>query len=203
MSRAWAFNGIEAILEGSRKSGPMVQMAAKAAEFGGRRMGVPMDGTASAKYSPARCAAEGFLALNLPSHLSLERLISIVEILRHRRIEVDVSESLNGGSVCGVWLSTDSTEIILHAPTPSALHRQQFILHELGHMVLRHDELVVSSNYAETLFPNLSGEKVSRILGRSDFLDHIEAAAETLADLFAAAIRDSSLEPRSFERIFG
>lgn len=122
---------------------------------------------------------------------------------RQRRIEVDVSESLNGGSVCGLWLSTDRAEIILHAPTPSALHRQQFILHELGHMVLRHDELVVSSNYAETLFPNLSGEKVSRILGRSDFLDHIEAAAETLADLFAAAIRDSSLEPRSFERIFG
>lgn len=162
-----------------------------------------MDGTASAKYSPARSAAEGFLALNLPSRLSLERLISIVELLRQRRIEVDVSESLNGGSVCGLWLSTDSAEIILHAPTPSALHRQQFILHELGHMVLRHDELVVSSNYAETLFPNLSGEKVSRILGRSDFLDHIEAAAETLADLFAAAIRDSSLEPRSFERIFG
>ncbi|MHA7141865.1 hypothetical protein ACX80T_10055 [Arthrobacter sp. Sr33] len=162
-----------------------------------------MDDAASVKYSPARSAAAGFLALNLPSRLSLEGLLSIVETLRHRRIEVAVSVSLNGGSVCGLWLSTDSAEIILHAPTPSALHRQQFILHELGHMVLRHDELVVSSHYAETLFPNLSGEKVSRILGRSDFLDHIEAAAETLADLFAAAIRDSSLEPRSFERIFG
>jgi hypothetical protein len=45
-------------------------------------LGVLMDGTASAKYSPARCAAEGFLALNLPSRLSLERLISIVENLR-------------------------------------------------------------------------------------------------------------------------
>lgn len=179
------------------------QMAARAAQFGGRQDGIPVDGTASVEYSPTRCAAEGFLALNLPSHLSLDRLISIVENVRHRRIQIDVSDSLNGGSVCGLWLSTDSTEIILHAPSPSALHRQQFVLHELGHMVLRHDEIVVSSNYAESLFPNLSGEKVSRILGRSDFLDHIEAAAETLADLFAAAIRNSSLEPRSFERIFG
>lgn len=108
---------------------------------------------------------------------------------------------MKAGTPQGRWLgqglpginrfSDDSTEIILHAPSPSALHRQQFVLHELGHMVLRHDEIVVSSNYAESLFPNLSGEKVSRILGRSDFLDHIEAAAETLADLFAAAIRNS------------
>lgn len=158
---------------------------------------------ADSEYSPASSAAEGFRALKLPSRLSLDRLISIIEKARGRRIEIDVCESLNSGTVCGLWLSTNSREIILHAPTPSALHRQQFILHELGHMVLRHDEAVVSANYAETLFPNLSGEKVSRILGRSDFLDHIEAAAETLADLFAAAIRDSSIEPRSFERILG
>ena len=133
----------------------------------------------------------------------MDRLISIIEKVRGRRIEIDVCESLNSGTVCGLWLSTNTREIILHAPTPSVLHRQQFILHELGHMVLRHDEVVVSANYAETLFPNLPGEKVSRILGRSDFLDHIEAAAETLADLFAAAIRNSSIEPRSFERILG
>lgn len=158
---------------------------------------------ADSEYSPANSAAEGFRALNLPSRLSLDRLISIIEKVRGRRIEIDVCESLNSGTVCGLWLSTNTREIILHAPTPSALHRQQFILHELGHMVLRHDEVVVSANYAETLFPNPSGEKVSRILGRSDFLDHIEAAAETLADLFAAAIRDSSIEPRSFERILG
>lgn len=158
---------------------------------------------ADSEYSPARSAKEGFRALKLPSRLSLDRLISIIEKVRGRRIEIDVCESLNSGTVCGLWLSTNTREIILHAPTPSALHRQQFILHELGHMVLRHDEAVVSANYAETLFPNLSGEKVSRILGRSDFLDHIEAAAETLADLFAAAIRDSSVEPRSFERILG
>lgn len=159
--------------------------------------------TSAAGHSPLRGAAEGFRELDLPSHLSLDGLISIVETVRQKRIEVDVSESLIGATVCGLWLSTDSREIILHAPTPSTLHRQQFILHELGHMVLRHDETVVTANYAESLLPNLSGERVSRILGRSDFLDQIEAAAETLADLFAAAIRDSSIEPRSFERIFG
>jgi hypothetical protein len=100
-------------------------------------------------------------------------------------------------------LSTATTEIIPHAATPSVLHRQQFIFHELGHMVLRHDELVLPADYAGVLFPNLSGWLVSRVLSRSSLVDHIEAAAETLADMFAAAIRDSTIQPRSFERIFG
>lgn len=153
--------------------------------------------------APAERAAHAFKALRLPTHLTLERLVEVVEGIRCRRIEIDVSGALNGGSVCGLWLSTDTAEIILHAATPSALHRQQFVLHELGHMVLRHDELVLPADYAGVLFPNLSGDLVTRVLARSSFVDHIEAAAESLADQFAAAIRESTIEPLSFERIFG
>lgn len=153
--------------------------------------------------TPAERAAQAFKGLRLPTHLTLGRLVEVVEGIRCRPIEIDVTGALNGGSVCGLWLSTDTAEIILHAATPSALHRQQFVLHELGHMVLRHDELVLPSDYASVLFPNLSGDLVTRVLARSSFIDHVEAAAESLADLFAAAIRESSIEPRSFERIFG
>lgn len=153
--------------------------------------------------TPAERAAHAFKALRLPAHVTLERLVEIVEGIRNRPIEIEVSGALSGGSLCGLWLSTDTSEIILHAPSPSALHRQQFVLHELGHMILRHDELVLTEDYAEVLFPNLSGDLVTRVLARSSFVDHIEAAAETLADLFAAAIRDSTIEPRSFERVFG
>ncbi|ALV40053.1 hypothetical protein AU252_01805 [Pseudarthrobacter sulfonivorans] len=127
----------------------------------------------------------------------------MVESIRNRPITIDVADGLNGGSVCGLWLSTDSKEIILHAATPSALHRQQFVLHELSHMVLRHDEVGIPKDYASVLFPNVPEAMVMRVLMRSSFADRLEAAAETLADLFAAAIRDSTLEPRSFERVFG
>ncbi|MEV5054374.1 ImmA/IrrE family metallo-endopeptidase [Arthrobacter sp. LAR12-1-1.1] len=153
--------------------------------------------------TPADCAAQAFSSLRLPIHLTLERLVSVVESLRGRPIEIDVADGLNGGSVCGLWLSTDTKEIILHADTASALHRQQFVLHELGHMVLRHDEVGVPADYASSVFPNIPGRMVRRVLMRSSFVDQIEAAAETLADLFAAAIRDSAQEPRSFERVFG
>jgi hypothetical protein len=153
--------------------------------------------------TPADSAAQAFSSLRLPTHLTLERLVAVVESIRNRPITIDVADGLNGGSVCGLWLSTDSKEIILHAATPSALHRQQFVLHELSHMVLRHDEVGVPADYANVLFPDVPAEMVRRVLMRSSFVDRLEAAAETLADLFAAAIRDSTLEPRSFERVFG
>ena len=153
--------------------------------------------------SPAARAARAFDSLPLPAHLSLERLVHVVEGVRCRPIEIEAAGFLNGGSVCGLWLSTDEVEVILHAVSPSGLHRQQFVLHELGHMVLRHDELVVPAYYVGVLFPNLSPGLVRRVLGRSSFSDEFEAAAESLADLFAAAIRNSAREPRSFERVFG
>ncbi|MCO4239432.1 hypothetical protein NG702_18815 [Pseudarthrobacter sp. MDT3-28] len=153
--------------------------------------------------TPADSAAQAFSSLRLPSHLTLERLVAVVESIRNRPIAIDVADGLNTGSVCGLWLSTDSKEIILHAATPSALHRQQFVLHELSHMVLRHDQVGIPKDYASVLFPDIPEEMVRRVLMRSSFVDRLEAAAETLADLFAAAIRDSTLEPRSFERVFG
>ncbi|MET4538347.1 hypothetical protein ABIE37_000102 [Arthrobacter bambusae] len=152
--------------------------------------------------TPAERAASAFDSLELPTHLSLERLVKVVEGVRHRPIQIEAAGALNGGSICGLWLSTDEVEIILHAISPSGLHRQQFVLHELGHMVLRHDELVVPADYIEVLFPNLPVGLVSRVLARSGFTDDLEAAAESLADLFAAAIRNSDREPRSFERVF-
>jgi len=156
----------------------------------------------SSGQSPADRAASAFASLLLPPHLDLERLVKVVEGVRQRPIQIEAAGALNGGSLCGLWLSTDEVEIILHAISPSGLHRQQFVLHELGHMVLRHDELVAPAEYIEVLFPNLPAGLVSRVLARSSFTDDLEAAAESLADLFAAAIRNSAREPRSFEKVF-
>ncbi|MDR6637100.1 hypothetical protein [Paenarthrobacter nitroguajacolicus] len=152
--------------------------------------------------SPAERAVSAFDSLTLPTHLNLDSLVEVVERLRHRPIQIEPAGALNGGSICGLWLSTEDVEIILHAISPSGLHRQQFVLHELGHMVLRHDELVVPADYIGVLFPNLPAGLVSRVLARSSFTDDLEAAAESLADLFAAAIRNSAREPRSFEKVF-
>lgn len=121
----------------------------------------------------------------------------MVEGIRHRPVQIESARGLNGGSICGLWLSADDAEMILDAVSPAGFHRQQFVLQELGHMVPRHDELVVPAEYIKALFPNLPLGLVSRVLTRRSFADDLEAAAESLADLFAAAIRNNAREPRS------
>ena len=152
--------------------------------------------------SPAERAARAFASSSLPTHLKPGTTRR-----SGRRCQASANTDRSCRSpgrwfVCGLRLSTDDVEIILHAVSPSGLHRQQFVLHELGHMVLRHDELVVPADYIGVLFPNLPAGLVSRVLARSSFTDDLEAAAESLADLFAAAIRNSAREPRSFEKVF-
>jgi hypothetical protein len=71
-------------------------------------MGFQTEGlTSAAEHSPLRGAVEGFRELDLPNHLSLDGLISIVETVRQKQIKVDVSEpSLGQPSVgCGCPLT--------------------------------------------------------------------------------------------------
>lgn len=153
--------------------------------------------------TPDGRSRSAFKDLKLPRNLTLDSLISFMEKRRGRPIVIAPMEGLSVAETCGLWFSTDSTEFIFHAPTGSELHRQQCISHELAHMILRHDETVVSLDYAATLFPDLDGQKVRSALGRSAFLDKEEIAAEMLADLLSGAIRNRTREPRNFERIFG
>lgn len=147
---------------------------------------------------------EAFSSLSLDgSALTLSSLIEKVSTLRGRPIVVESAEGLRDTETCGLWLSTEHTEFVFHAPTDSDLHRQQCILHELAHMILRHDETVVSAGYAKTLFPDLAGEKVRSALARSEFAKRHEIIAEQLADLLASAISDAPQEPANFEKVFG
>lgn len=69
-------------------------------------------------------------------------------------------------------------------------------------MVLRHDESVEASWQGVKVFQELSGEVVAKALARGDFRSDLEAAAEHLADLLAAAIRESSHEIYRYEAYF-
>ncbi len=152
---------------------------------------------------PKTLADQVFKTLRLGNKVTLNSLVATVEGLRGRRVVISEMTDLDGSTTCGLWLSTDCTEFVFHLPTPSELHRQQCVLHELAHMALRHDEKAINIDYAGTLFPDISGERVRAALARTDFIREEELAAELLADLFAAAIRDSGREPKNFEQVFG
>ena len=150
-----------------------------------------------------RDASDSFARLDLPAKLSLEVLVRAVEAIRGRRIRIQATEKLVGTSICGLWLPGKRQEWVFHPPTQWELQRQQFVLHELAHMILGHDARPGAGVLLGKGLQNLSPEFVQRALMRTEFGTVEEATAEYLADLLAEALREASGEPGAFEEVFG
>ncbi|AUG29476.1 ImmA/IrrE family metallo-endopeptidase [Microbacterium hominis] len=142
------------------------------------------------------------LPVDIEGGLTLDDLIGQVQAARGKPMEIHELPALanESGALCGLWLDTETRDIVLHAPSDSALHRQQFVLHELAHMILQHDrnDQVFSTG---SLLPTIEGARVVKALARNSLNNPYELDAEALADELAAAIRRSG-EPRFFQ-VFG
>lgn len=145
---------------------------------------------------------EDRLPVDFEDGLSLDELIRRVQSARGKPMEIHELPSLaqEDGALCGLWLDTESKDIVLHAPSESALHRQQFLLHELAHMILQHDrnDDVFSTR---SLLPTIEGARVKKALARDSLNSRFELDAEALADELAAAIRRNGESP--FSKVFG
>ncbi|WP_155848448.1 hypothetical protein [Arthrobacter sp. 35W] len=140
----------------------------------------------------------------MPARLTLENVQESVEQSRNRPITITELSGLTGVDVCGLWLVLPDRDLILHAPVRSALHRQQIILHELSHMILRHDIDATNSGLSEQLMPDLDPALVLHVLRRSSFHNDAERTAEALADRIAARImRGTPLSDKSEHLAFG
>lgn len=152
-------------------------------------------------------AQEAEEALNLPDPVTLGSIQQHLEKLRGRKILIKPMNAAPTDKVCGLWFGLDDLDLILHAPAATGVHRQQIILHEFAHMILRHRQEVVSPELTKVFFPDLEPGRVVTALKRSDFLDEFEVTAELLADRLAARIRLAvnrrNGQPRNFGAIFG
>ncbi len=141
--------------------------------------------------------------LGLGDRFTFDELVGAVQTTRERPLRiVELSELGQTDGVCALWLVTESEDIVLHARSESQLHRQQFILHELAHMVLHHDQLE-EATAATSLLPDIPPETVTKMLARHEIDSDIEVAAEHLADILAAGIRQSSMRKSRFLEVFG
>jgi hypothetical protein len=151
----------------------------------------------------ARRAEHSF---NLPGDATLRFIQDKLAMQRGRSITVDELPGMVGSELCGVWLICADRDIVLHAPVKSIWHRQQIILHEFSHMILRHDLEISDEELATAFLPDL-GVDVLRALGRSSYTDDAELTAEALADQLATRIINSEIgampEPLAFRRVFG
>ena len=141
--------------------------------------------------------------LQLGNTFTFDELLRSVQNQRHRRLRVIELANLDThDGLCALWLATDTDDLVLYARTDSTVHLQQFILHELAHMILGHcdgDDCTVD----EALLPNIPPYTRGRLLRRQDLDSETEIADESLADKLAAGIRGSVFAESAFSEIFG
>ena len=141
--------------------------------------------------------------LQLGNTFTFDDLRDTIEDRRHRRLRVVELADLDArDGLCAALISTDAEDFVLHARSDSALHRQQFVLHELSHMILGHcdgDDCAVE----EVLLPNIPPYTRARLLSRQDLDSETEIAAESLADRLAAGIRGSVFAESAYSEVFG
>jgi hypothetical protein len=141
--------------------------------------------------------------LALGEAFSFDDLVNALQRRRQRPLRiVELAELNDQDGICALWLMTDHEDLVLHARSDSALHRQQFVLHELAHMMLDHgdDQGMPTPDF---LLPDIAPDTRRRLLGRQDLVAEDEIVAETLADHLAAAIRGCAFHESRFLEIFG
>lgn len=120
------------------------------------------------------------VTLDLLDLTDLAELLRRVESLRGRRIILRKLRAANA-RLTGLWVQAASVDKILVRSKLSTLHRLHVILHECGHMILRHRGCTgvfagpSSSSFVET------GIEARSLLGDPVGSEDEEAAAESFA----------------------
>ncbi|WP_218063945.1 hypothetical protein [Arthrobacter wenxiniae] len=155
-------------------------------------------------YVAVQAAEQG---IKLPRHLTVESLRDYLSAERNREIVIDELVGLSGADVCGMWLPKEDRDVILHAPTRSPLHREHIVLHEFGHMILKHDLTAIPVEPSPGLISGMGLTTMCRVFLRTSFSVESELAAELFADRLAVRIMKSghTLAPEhlAFGEVFG
>jgi hypothetical protein len=121
----------------------------------------------------------------LPDPFDVDELASVVSALRGRPLTLLPKPSSAGP--CGVWLATPSADYVFYEPQTSALHREHIVLHELGHLLRRHEPTaVMDDDLAARLCPDLHADVVRQVLARAAYTAVDEQEAEMIASLLSA-----------------
>jgi hypothetical protein len=130
-----------------------------------------------------RCEAR-LRDLPMPIPFDARTLCEQVARERGRPIRLFPMAGLTG--VCGLWVATETTDLIFYEEVTTPPHQEHIILHELSHVLCDH---YPESLPAQALLPSLDPEMVRRVLGRSGYSTAEEREAEMLATLIQQRAR--------------
>lgn len=128
--------------------------------------------------------------LPIPTPWDLGGFISRLEEQRRRPIRVEPYpvEAKPREHLCGMWIRSEEADFIFYEPSTSQYHRQQIILHEIGHIVLQHHaptpSATTSSATMAQWMPDIDPATLIHVLGRTTF----DSSQESQAELFASLV---------------
>lgn len=137
----------------------------------------------------------------LPDPFSLPKLIQNLSHQRGRPLRVlpFPTEPASGGPY-GLWIATDTDDVILYEKNTSLLHQEHIILHEVGHIVTSTDAHVLCANSPTDLearpeffrfIRHLDPTIIQRIYTRDFGASEHERQAEIMASLIQVTARRS------------
>jgi hypothetical protein len=154
---------------------------------------------------PPRTPQAAVEQLQLPSQVSFDRLLEMVETTHGKPITVRLVPSSTIPGVSGLWLERDFKSLILVPQNHSELHRMHVICHEFGHILLQHEGCDGLAASMPSVFNHVGQKKgIKRMLARSPQWNEVEKAAEEVAYLLSRIVLDKPTVPASdFEKVFG
>ncbi|GAA2052387.1 hypothetical protein GCM10009839_69700 [Catenulispora yoronensis] len=132
-----------------------------------------------ARARPLDKVRSAIAGITIPRPFSIEALCERLAQDRGRPLQLLPLPQLPGQSLpCGMWIATDTVDYIFHARGTSPLHRQNIVLHEIGHMLCDHTGR--DAGLAQ-MFSRLDPAAVERVLARDRYSTPQEEEAELAA----------------------
>ncbi|MEV6626325.1 hypothetical protein AB0M83_37510 [Amycolatopsis sp. NPDC051106] len=120
--------------------------------------------------------------LDLPASFDVPALCAALGERRGRPIRLLPLPGLS--EVCGLWIATDTTDLIAYERHTSAPHQDHIVLHEIGHMLCDHyPASLTPAEQMRLLLPSLDPAMVRRVLGRAGYTSVEEREAEFFASM--------------------
>jgi len=126
-----------------------------------------------------------------PERSTLEDLVDAVAKRRGRSINL-LPCAFPASSVSGLWVSRDADDYIAFPEDASATRRVAIVCHELGHMLMNHDETGGRLDLGALLAviaPDVDSQHAARVLARHGYDSKQEAEAEEVGTRLPAHLR--------------
>ncbi|MGW5332224.1 regulator component [Streptomyces bauhiniae] len=138
--------------------------------------------------------------LGLPDTFDLPALCAALSASRGRPLRRMPVPGLH--DVCGLWIATDSADLIAYEQHTSAPHQDHIVLHEIGHVLCDHFPATLSAaEQARLLLPGVDPALIRRVLGRTGYSSTEEREAEYLASLLGERTRPAQPDTSAIGRL--